>query len=66
MGRKASLLPSRAAWYLPELLAHQAVLHQHLRLERPMHRTYVRTSVSSFGDWLYILALGIPAYEITG
>lgn len=41
MGRKASLFPSRAALYLPEVLAHQAVLYQQLRLERPVHRAHV-------------------------
>lgn len=37
-----------------------------LRGNRNLQLLFGGQVVSSFGDWLYVLALGILAYEITG
>src|SRR5918997_6887409 len=37
-----------------------------LRGNRNLSLLFAGQAVSAFGDWLYVLALGILAYEITG
>ena len=37
-----------------------------LRGNRSLQLLFAGQAVSAFGDWLYVLALGILAYEITG